>query len=281
MDEHDHAQEARRDPYAPPRTQDKVPTPRARGSAWTWAYGIVVGLNLAMFVVVNALYHLTGRNYWHLVALPEKLFPWVEWSLAGAWVHAAWSGLPPDRRIVSARSAARRLFIPFYNYYWVLKGTLALCDALDGILADADQPKRAPRELGLLASVGLYVLIVPGIMAFGPLGSGSKTGSVAVVRWWVGNGLNHLDHLLWLAYAVACDDVRATAAQLVAPDPLQRLAASMPIGPGTTKLARPRSRALVGLWVVVAVGVLGSCWQALQPKTRVPRDASLRPAAPP
>jgi hypothetical protein len=280
MDEHDHAEEARRDPYAPPRTQDRVPTPRARGSAWTWAYGIVVGLHLAMLVAVNALYYLAGRNYWQLVVLPEKLVPWLEWGLAAAWVHAAWSGLPPDRRIVSARSAARRLFIPFYNYYWILKGTLALCDALDGILADTDQPKRAPRELGLLASVVLYVLIVPGIIASGVLGSGSKTGNVAVVRWCV-VGLNHLDHLLWLAYAVACDEVRAAAAQPVAPDPLQRLAASMPRAPGTTKPARRRSRALVGLSVVVAVGVLGSCWQALQPKTRVPRDAALKPTAPP
>jgi hypothetical protein len=253
--------------------------PGARASVWTWAYGTAVALSLTIFVALHALRHFNGPNYSHRVAPLAEALLWIEFLLTLAWVYVAWSGLPPARRPVSARLAVLRLIVPGYNLYWVLRGTLALCAALDGILADAGQAKRAPRALGVAASIGTYVPLVSALLgAVWP--GGLRVGNVAVVRWWVEAGGTHLDHVLWFAYAVACDEVRATATQLVASSPVRPLAAPLPVA-GTTRLGRRRSRALIALWVVVAVGVLGSCWQALQPKTRAQGDGAVRPTAPP
>jgi hypothetical protein len=79
--------------------------------------------------------------------------------VALAWLGTAWSTIPDADRLngrgehISVRRAVGRLFVPFYNLYWIFAVHLGLCDALDRLAEWFDVPTRAPRGIAIAACV--------------------------------------------------------------------------------------------------------------------------------
>jgi len=188
-------------PYAPPSagaTTASKGARRAPGGSITVAFAFVSATTaVASGALVVAPYVGLPRGLTLLVAASTTYLAWGRIGLALAWIHQSWQGLPetrnPDRPTTTPGQAVGFFFIPVYGIYWMFRGNLLLCDALDSALADAgrDRP-RAPRDLALLAAA---VQLVAPIMALAHEAVGFHVAVIASTG-------------AWLAYMVRADRVQ-------------------------------------------------------------------------
>lgn len=99
------------------------------------------------------------------------------WGLGVAlgllWLYRAWARVPVearktyDGRKVSPSDALTRLFLPFYNIYWMFIANVGLCGAIELHARQRGRPTRAPSSLAMAACI---VQLIPAIgLLLGPL----------------------------------------------------------------------------------------------------------------
>jgi hypothetical protein len=208
----------------------------------------------------------TLLRYWGepsatLARVPWQLFGFMNLAVASAWLYIAWRSIPERYRgTISPGRAAFSFFIPIYGIYWVLAVTRALCDALDRIFVEAGSDRRAPRQLGIFATVTFYANVALGWA--NSIAMSHPSGAARLLQW-ASYGSSHLDHALWLVYAFASDEALGAAVQIAKTGD----AAAAPDLSHVQTPRRLRLLPLVAFWVVAAVGFL-ACWQILQPGER-------------
>ena len=189
-------------PYSPPATSvDAVgfETMRlayrpAQGMATKWMY---LGVSLAQFLVgLGTLADSTKlQTAFVLVQLPVAL---VSMVLICIWIHTAWSDIPADERgDITPGGAVGKLFIPFYNIYWIFAISTSLCGVLNSKLVRIGSQPLAPKGLAVLGCI-VHLLTsaanIGGLEGAGPF--------IAVISYG-----------LWFAYMLECDKARTILAR--------------------------------------------------------------------
>jgi hypothetical protein len=158
-------------PYAPPQAAVPVPNDsdaagdalRPAGSGALWVKWVL--LPAYVLAVPCITIGWPGSETTPVDSAPPLLFLFgllcltVYAVFIFVWIRQSWSMLPvPARRTATGKAitpgaAVARLFIPFYNYYWVFVQSVGLCDALNRQLVALGVAKRAPRGLAIAASI--------------------------------------------------------------------------------------------------------------------------------
>jgi hypothetical protein len=96
------------------------------------------------------------------------LLVYVQAAIGVAWMHKAWSWLPPQERYarhwrtwITPAQAAFFLLIPYFQYYWMFVVNCGLCDSFDRLRVRYGTREPAPKTLAIAASVFQIVLPVP------------------------------------------------------------------------------------------------------------------------
>jgi hypothetical protein len=174
--------------------------PRVPGENLRWAYAGLSALNAALFLALRfpLTFGIDGARQATLVTLVDNYLRWGFVVIALSWLYAAWSGIPhaaQQRQDVTAGNAVAKLFIPFYNLYWIFAVNLRLCNAIDGLLIENGDERRTPAGLSVLAIIVYYV---PTLML---LSSFKEYAFVAAIA----------DNVLWTVYLFQMDELRRAA----------------------------------------------------------------------
>lgn len=96
------------------------------------------------------------------------LLVYVQIGLGVAWMHRAWSWLPPEERWsrhwrswITPGTASLFLLVPYFHYYWMFVINTALCDALDRVRARFPIRAAAPRGVVLAAEICQFIIPLP------------------------------------------------------------------------------------------------------------------------
>jgi hypothetical protein len=155
--------EVYRPPQAPAPRDDRV---RIAGAALRWVYaglglvGIVTGMLGGVFTASEDAFAGAATFLFFCAAI-----------VGLCWVHQAFKDIPREDRFspplngLSAGSAVRRLFIPFYNLYWGFALHTLLCAAIsaslrkrrDDEVEEAASPLLAYCAMGCLIGVRFLV----------------------------------------------------------------------------------------------------------------------------
>jgi hypothetical protein len=87
------------------------------------------------------------------------LFFLLRMVLALVWIYQAWSAVPPPYRMtstgkhVSPGAAVGKLFIPFFNLYWMFVVSAGLCDAMGSALASTGSYRTPAKGLAIASCV--------------------------------------------------------------------------------------------------------------------------------
>lgn len=110
-----------------------------------------------------------GRENRDLVEAAFVALVLIRVVLILVWLHAAWDAIPEEYRYDGSGYRIRpsqvigRLFIPFYNLYWIFVVNGGLCNALDAMLRHVESGRRAPKSL---ASAACISQIIPYVNVF-------------------------------------------------------------------------------------------------------------------
>jgi hypothetical protein len=168
-------------------------------------YAAVIVLRAAL-PFMPFLFFLTDAPLYPVVSMALNT---AHTGIVLAWVFLAWSGIPETHRgTLSPWTAVASLFLPLYNAYFAVAMNVALCDTLNGILESARSPRRAPRTLGIVASVTWLANGAAGyVLRWLPAGP-------VVTRWVLIATWGPITGALWFAYMLLCDRARDAVAQL-------------------------------------------------------------------
>ena len=167
----------------------------AQGMGTKWMY---LGVSLAQFVVSLGAGLTDDSKLKALFALVQLPLALTSLVLIGMWIYTAWSDIPADERgDITPGSAVGKLFIPFYNVYWIFAISTSLCDALNFKLVRIGSQPLAPKGLAVLGCI-FHLLTsttnIPGLEAAGSF--------IAVISYG-----------LWFAYMFECDKARTILAR--------------------------------------------------------------------
>lgn len=91
---------------------------------------------------------------WQGICIVLGMILWVGRAIVGlVWLGSAWGSVPPDQRVITPGEAVGKMFIPFYNLFWIFRVNSALCTALDMSLGGMGSMARAPRGLAIAAAI--------------------------------------------------------------------------------------------------------------------------------
>lgn len=147
-------------PYAPPSATYSPPVPARGDRLAAWAQP--GGTSLKWFFLGNALITFALRAGASLASadvgstlLALSLLPAVVGLvLVLVWIYTTWSEIPAaDCGDMTAGAAVGKLFIPFYNLYWMFSVSGTLCEVLNRALARVDQPSRVNKGLTVFACI--------------------------------------------------------------------------------------------------------------------------------
>ena len=160
-------------PYPPPHPGAQAFDPRSLPTPRPWlahvfivvAIGGIVALTaaIASFVVPHA-----GRAIVPLWTFGKWLLV-VAFALELAWVHRAWSALPPwcrataTGRAVTPSEAVFYHFVPILNLGWVFTAHIGVCEATNAVLEAYGEDRASPRASPRLAFWALTLGSIPGI----------------------------------------------------------------------------------------------------------------------
>jgi hypothetical protein len=159
-----------------------------------WFYLACGLLTFALSIAAHAMGPKRGVAF-VLLSAPITL---TGWGLALAWLHTTWSEVPTDRRgDITPGGAIGKLFIPFYNLYWMFSVSGALCDVLNLALARVDRPSRVSKGITVSACV------------LGLFGNVGMIPDLAVVAPYVAVAV----HLFWFTHMRQADGARIELAE--------------------------------------------------------------------
>jgi hypothetical protein len=192
-------------PYAPPRASGRrkraaAAAPHAPGEWVKWVYGaLALARALSYFAIVSGVAQEAGLQK-ELIAAVDGPLLWSLLLLAPLWCYFAWSGIPRDYRAgVTPESAAVRFFVPLYSLFWVFAVNLQLGNAINAVLTQSGDDRRAPKWIAVAATV---VYFVPVLMLLGD----AKSFAFLVQL---------VDHAMWLVYMIKCDVLRRAVIAVV------------------------------------------------------------------
>jgi hypothetical protein len=158
-----------------------------------WVYGALASASALAYFALTSGVAQEAELRKDLVAAVDGPLLWALLLLAPVWCYFAWLGIPPDyRRGVTPVSAAARFFVPVYSIVWVFAVNLGLGDAINAVLKESGDDRRAPKSLAVVATV---VYFVPVLMLLGDAKSYAFLVQLA-------------DHAMWLVYMIKCDVLR-------------------------------------------------------------------------
>jgi hypothetical protein len=240
-------------PYASPRADPAPsgPSRRAPGAFVKWLYAGSIGIGLSGHLISLSQLWISLPAELGMAARGAQLGgTWSGNVLAAVWLYCAWNGLPEAHRgRISPARAALSLFVPFYNFYWIVVISPVFCDAVNQILARGSERVRAPRQLGLAA--GILQLTVP----FASFGVTIVLGG----RPWLSLVFSLLLSSMWMLYMLQCDPARDAVARMV-----ER--GETAFEPRLSKLQEGRgSGCLISFTMAVLLFLALAIWQFLSP----------------
>jgi hypothetical protein len=195
-------------PYAAPPSSELPPSDgdrvdgarRAPGESVKWFYAVAAALSAVGFFLIRFSLDLDidRATQKTLIQAVDGPLRWTLLGIATVWIYQAWSGIPAEARgDVSPAGAVGRLFIPLYSLYWVFGVNLRLCSAIDGLLIQKEDARRAPGTLAVAATV---LHFAPVVLMLTPI-----KGYAFLVTI--------VDTVLWFTYMLQCDVVRRAVAR--------------------------------------------------------------------
>jgi hypothetical protein len=170
-------------PYLPPQSReaprhyDGRPATRSNDRALTWAYAVLAAIGM---VILGATWFVRPALVPALMAI-ATLFVFGKMIVGVCWLHAAWTGIDPTMRSgITPGGAVGRLFIPFYNFYWLFHVHSALCNALNLMRIERGLAPDAPRGLAFGASM---VYLFSRLAFFGGTELVAFVGVVSSAAW--------------------------------------------------------------------------------------------------
>lgn len=142
-----------------PRFED-VKTGYVAHPTWlSWGALLLLMGSIGMLVVGDT----AAREYREFVEAAFVALLLIRVVLILVWLHAAWDAIPEEYRYDGSGYRIRpsqvigRLFIPFYNLYWIFVVNGGLCNALDAMLRHVGSGRRAPKGMASAACVSQVV----------------------------------------------------------------------------------------------------------------------------
>lgn len=150
--------------YGGPQLNFSLPqTPPNLWLKWVY-FGCVLGMGLLFAIAFGISQALDDWSTystvdyklrdWQGICIGLGALLWVTRAIVGLiWLGSSWGSVPLDQRVISPGEAAGKMFIPFYNLFWIFRANVALCTALDYSLAGTGSMARAPKGLAIAAAV--------------------------------------------------------------------------------------------------------------------------------